>query len=146
MKERPGASLMIVTMSDDTLCLGTVSETNFYQTTFIRIIKILNFLFYFERLGRFFTFSTSISFESTFLQFFHLKKCFTNFVYFQSYIQSLKNCGLFVDYFINVGYRQYRDAIFLLWTLFFAPMLSYASCQTDWPTQAKVYEPLPGLH
>ena len=29
-----------------------------------------------------------------------------------SYIQSLKNCGLFVDYFINVGYRRYRDAMF----------------------------------
>jgi hypothetical protein len=62
--------------SDDTLCLGKVSETNFYETSIIRIIKNLNLLFYFERLGRFFTFWTWISLESTFLQFFHLKKIF----------------------------------------------------------------------
>jgi hypothetical protein len=36
MKERLGASL-----HDDTLCLGKVSETNFYETSFIRIIKNL---------------------------------------------------------------------------------------------------------
>ena len=42
--------------SDDTLSLAKFCETNFYETSFIRIIKILNLLFYFERVGRFFTF------------------------------------------------------------------------------------------
>ena len=42
--------------SDDTLCLGKVSETDFYETSFIRIIKNLKPFVLFSTTGKIFHF------------------------------------------------------------------------------------------